>query len=270
MSEKNTEIKSPSKSTFSSITSSLGSFTKSLGSAASSVAKSVTSTASDAVVATPKMNKLGAEQRFDLEDETVHSSKDCYVYVSCQVAKEIRDKLKQQLEQAGKEFNKTLGKLEDPKGSIADLKKFSEQVNVKATAVQNAKNTYDKKCNAIIVLNPTLDCKLSVSNTVDEQGQPINKIAGKILEINPKTREIKVEGTGHIKTSKGIVEHKVKMSSTSISSSINISINNLCVGGSTADDNNQGQCFNTQTGGNKHQNKKTEILEISSDIGICE
>lgn len=259
------QVESPSKKS-SGIKSAFSFLGKKIGAATSAISTAT----SDATVATPKMSKLGAEQRFDLEDETIHANKQCYVYVSCSVGKEIRDKIKTQLEQAAHEFNETLGKLEEPKGSINELKKFSEQVNIKATSVQNAKVEYDKKRNAIIQLNPPLECKLSVMNTVDANGEAITKVDGKIIEIDPKKRELKVEGTGHMKTSKGIVEHKVKMST--LSSTINVSISDLCVGGATADDNNQGQCFkdNAQKGGNKKRLHKAEILEISSDMGICE
>lgn len=260
------QVKSPEKKGFlSGMKTSFGSLKTKMAGVASSASTAV----SDANVATPKMEKIGAESRYDIEDDKVHDTKQCYVYVSCSVGKEIRDKIKAQLEEAAREFNASLGKLEDPTGSINDLKKFSTEVGVKATNVQNAKNAYDKKCNAIIPLNPPLECKLSVKNTVNAQGEEVKKIDGKIVEINPKNRTLKLEGTGHIKTSKGIVEHKVKMSSMSVSSAIEVNISELCVGGATVDDNvNSGSCF-AQHGGSK-KSHKAEILEISSDVGICD
>lgn len=250
-------IESPSK-TSSSVKSTFG-----------FLGKKISNATSDVTVLTPKMSKLGAEHRFDIEDETIHQNKQCYVYVSCQVGKEIRDKIKSQLEKAAKEFNETLGKLEEPKGTIAELKKFSEQATIKMTNIQNAKIEYDKKRNAIITLNPPLDCKLSVINTLNANGDPVTKVDGKIVEIDPKKRELKVEGTGYVKTSKGIVEHKVKMSA--LSSTIVVSISDLCVGGVTTDDNNQGQCFKSnQKGGSNKKTNEAEILELSSDLGICE
>lgn len=256
---------SPGKKGFvSGMASSLGFLGKKMSSAASSVSKTV----SDANVATPKMNKLGAESRYDIEDETVHETKQCYIYVSCAVGKQIRDKIKEQLENAAKEFNESLGKLAEPSGSINELKKFVSETTVKATAVQTAKINYDKKYNAVIVLDPPLECKLSVKDTINLQGEAVKKVDGKITEINPKTRTLKVEGTGHIKTSKGIVEHKVKMSALSVSSALEVNISDLCVGGATADDNDKGSCF-AQSGGSKKLHK-AEILTITTDEGICE
>lgn len=258
-------VKSPEKKGFlSGFRSSLGSLKTKVSGAASSVTVAV----SDANVATPKMDKIGAEKRYDIEDGTVHETKQCYVYVSCSVGKEIRDKIKRQLEEAAREFNTSLEKITEPTGSINDLKKFSTEVVAKTTNVNNAKIAYEKKCNAVIILSPPLDCKLSVKNTVDAAGAVIKKIDGKIVEINPKTRTLKLEGTGHIKTSKGIVEHKVKMSTTSVTNTLEVNISELCVGGATVDDNNQGSCF-AQQGGSKRSHK-TEILEVSSDMGICE
>lgn len=261
--------KSPGKKGFfSGMGSTLSSFGTKISSAASSAATSVKTTVSDANVATPKMNKIGAESRYDIEDDTIHDTKQCYVYVSCAVGKQIRDRIKEHLASAAKEFNESLGKLVDPSGSINELKKFSAEATAKTANIQTAKIAYDKKCNAVILLEHPLECKLSVKDTVDANGEAIKKVVGKITEINLKTRTLKVEGTGHMKTSKGIVEHKVKMSALSVSSSIEINISDLCVGGATADDNDKGSCF-AQTGGSK-KSHKAEIISISTDENICD
>lgn len=246
--------------------SSLGSLGKKMSSAASSAASS----ARDATVMSPTIEELGAEQRYDIETDVVQPTKKCYVYVSCEVGKQIRDKLKEHLESAAKEYNESFGKLEEPTGSIANLQKFSAGADAKIKAIQMAKAEYEKKRATAIVLNPHLECKLSIKGTVDNSGNKLDKekVDGKIIEIDPKGQTLKVEAIGHVKTSKGIEERKVKMSSTSISKTLDINIKNLCVGGATADDNNQGQCF-AQTGGNK-RSMKAEILTISSDMGICE
>lgn len=264
-------VKSPEKKSFlSGMKSSFGSLGSTLSKATSSVTNSVTTAVSDANVATPRMEQLGAENRYDIEDDTVHSEKKCYIYVSCAVGKEIRDKIKMHLEEASKEFNSTLGKLEEPTGSIKNIQKFSIDVGSKFTNIQNAKAIYDKKSTAVIPLNTPLDCKLSVKKdtTLNAQGEPVTKVNGKILEINLKSKTLKVEGSGYIKTSKGIIEKKVKMSTVSMSNTFDVNIADLCVGGATADDNDQGQCFKQSGGGKKSY--KSEILEITSDMGICE
>jgi hypothetical protein len=193
------------------------------------------------------------------------------VYVSCEVGKQIRNKLKEHLELAAKEYNESFGKLEEPSGSIEKLHKFSADADNKIKAIQAAKVAYEKKRATTIVLNPHLECKVSVKGTVDSSGAVISngeKVDGKIIEINPKDKTLKIEAIGHVKTTKGIEDRNVKMSSTSLSKTLDINIANLCVGGATTDDNNQGQCF-AQQGGSKRSHK-AEILEISSDMGICE
>jgi hypothetical protein len=235
------------------------------GSTASASAKSsmgsVKNTIGDSMASSPQATKVATENRLNIETGAVETM-NCEVYVSCDVGKQIRSKLADQLKSAADEFSLALNGLEKPTNKISDLYGFAEKAKTKVDTVKKAHSVYEQKMGAVIKLDTPLDCKIAVKNAVDESGNIVAKVNGKITEINPKAKTFKVEGSALKKVSTGTKEIKI---------SDNLPISSLCVGGADADSNATAQCFEQAGGKNAYKFKSANSANsVSSDIGICE
>jgi len=234
-------------------------------SAASASAKSsmgsVKNTVGDSMASSPQGTKVATENRLDIETGVV-GTMNCEVYVSCEVGKQIRSKLADQLKSSADEFVESLAGLEKPTNKISDLYGFAEKAKTKVDTVKKAHTVYEQKMGAVIKLDTPLDCKIAVKNAVDENGNIVAKVTGKITEINPKAKTFKVEGSALKKVSTGTKEIKI---------SNNLPISSLCVGGADADSNATAQCFGQAGGKNTYKFKSPHSANsVSSDMGICE
>jgi hypothetical protein len=221
---------------------------------------SATSVVSDSLANTPNATKVVTENKLNLETGVI-GTMNCEVYVSCDIGKQIRSKIADQLKSAADEFIESLAGLEKPTHKISDLYGFAEKAKTKVDNVKKAHTTYEHKMGTIIKLEPALDCKIAVKNAVDASGNIVAKVNGKITEINPKAKTLKVEGTALKKVSTGTKEIKI---------SDNLPISSLCIGGADVDSNATTQCFEQLGGKKSHKYNNHEVVSASSDLGICE
>jgi hypothetical protein len=208
---------------------------------------SATSVVSDSLANTPNATKVVTENKLNLETGVI-GTMNCEVYVSCDIGKQIRSKIADQLKSAADEFIESLAGLEKPTHKISDLYGFAEKAKTKVDNVKKAHTTYE-------------DCKIAVKNAVDASGNIVAKVNGKITEINPKAKTLKVEGTALKKVSTGTKEIKI---------SDNLPISSLCIGGADVDSNATTQCFEQLGGKKSHKYNNHEVVSASSDLGICE
>lgn len=213
---------------------------------------------SDSMHETPAIDTIATENRANIQGNV---TTDCKVFVSCEVGKKIKYALSSQLSSAANEFVKSLEGLKSPSQEVGELQGFAQKVKDKVTEIKNAETAYNNKIASIIKLDPALPCRVAVQKTVNSEGNKIIKVDGLITELNPKNGKFKVEATALKKISTGTKEIKIVE---------NPDIENICVGGSTADDNFAQNCFKQQGGNHRGGSSKTEILPVSSDLGICE
>lgn len=211
--------------------------TSSIGNKTSSLASSMKDSMKEAVTLPPKLNEITVTNRLNLQNDQIETMK-CKVYVSCDVGKIIRNKILEQLQASSNSFVDSLSGLERPSGKIDDIYGFSTKAKTKVDQVNKSYAAFEKSSNAVIKLEG-LECKFIFSNAVDRDNKLVDKIDGKIVEINPKTKSLKVEGTGFKLDTTGKTGPKqVKISEI-------VSIASLCVGGASSDDQATNNCLNS-------------------------